>query len=106
MEVVIECKSMLKMQLVDHNLPGTVCKTPRLIGKLAEGLPTQQDVGFCEGIHGGQCATKAVLAHDQSASRLPTCLQERQGLIDDGVRSEQRLGVLAQPTSRRSVVSI
>jgi hypothetical protein len=46
-EVVVERKSLLQMQLVDHNLTGTVCKTPRFIGKLAEGLPTQQDVGFC-----------------------------------------------------------
>ena len=67
MEVVIERKSLLKMQLVDHNLTGTVCKTPRFIGKLAEGLPTQQNVGFYEVIHGGQCATKELLAHDHSA---------------------------------------
>src|SRR5215470_6508246 len=31
-EVVIERKSLLKMQLVDHNLTGTVCKTPLFIG--------------------------------------------------------------------------
>jgi hypothetical protein len=40
-EVVIERKSLLQMQLVDHNPTGTVCKTPLFIGKLAEGLPTQ-----------------------------------------------------------------
>jgi hypothetical protein len=84
--VVIERKSLLQMQLVDHSLPGPVCQTPRLIGKLAEGLPTQQDVGCCEVIHSGQCATKEWLAHDHSVSRLPTCLQERRCLIDDVVR--------------------
>ena len=106
MEVVIERKSLLQMELVDQCLTGTVCKTLLFIGKLVEGLPTQQDVGLCEVINGGQCSTKALLAHDHSTSRLSTCLQERQGLIYDRVCSDQRLGVLTQPTSRRSVISI
>jgi hypothetical protein len=47
-----------------------------------------------------------LLAHDHSVSRLSTCLQKRQCLIDDVVRREQRLEILAQPTSSRSVISI
>jgi hypothetical protein len=52
-EVVIERKRLLKMKFIDQHFTGTVCKAPLLIGKLAEGLPTQQDVGFCEVINAG-----------------------------------------------------
>ena len=104
--MVIERKSLLEMQLVDYHLTGAVRETPFFIGKLAEGLPTQQDVGFSEVIDGGQGATKELLAHGHSTQRLPTCLQERQCLIDDVVRSDQRLGVLTQPTSRRSMIPV
>ena len=62
-KVVVERKSLLKMEFIDQHFTGTVCKTPLFIGKLAEGLPTQQDVGFCEVINGGQCSTKELLTH-------------------------------------------
>ena len=106
MEVVIERKSLWQMQLVNQHLTGTVCKTPRFIGKLAEGLPTQQNVGLCEVVNSSKCSMKELLAYDHSASYLSTRLQESQCLIDDVVRSDQRLGVLTQPTSSRSVISI
>jgi hypothetical protein len=64
--VVIERKSLLQMKLVDQCLTGTVRKTPLFIRKLVESLPTQQDIGFCEVINGGQCATKELLAQDHS----------------------------------------
>src|SRR5215510_3437455 len=57
-EVVSERKSLLKMKLVDQHHTGTVCKTPRFIGKLAAGVPTQQDVGFCEVVNSSQCSGK------------------------------------------------
>ena len=70
-EVVIERKSLLQMKLVDQHLAGTVCKTPRFIGKLAEGLPTQQHVGFCEVVNSGQCSMKELLAHTTARNICP-----------------------------------
>lgn len=67
MEMVIERNSLLKMKLVNQHLTDTVCKTPLFIGKLVEGLPAQQDVGCCEVINSGQCATKELLAQVHSA---------------------------------------
>jgi len=58
MEMVIERKSLSEMKLVDYNLTGTVRETPLFIGKLAEGLPTQHDIGFCEVIHGATMPRK------------------------------------------------
>jgi hypothetical protein len=66
-EVVIERKSLLKMKLVNEYFTGTVCKTPRFIVKMAEGLPTQQDVCFYEVINGSKCATKELLTYGYSS---------------------------------------
>jgi len=61
MEMVIERKSLAEVKLVDYNLTSTVRETPLFIEKLAEDLPTQHDVGFCEVINGGQYSTKELL---------------------------------------------
>jgi len=44
--MVIERKSLAEMKLVDHNFTGTIRETPLFIGKLAEGLLTQHNIGF------------------------------------------------------------